>query len=86
MKKDHRDDVTRQTLVGKKIVVVEAKNPTNLSKEGIVRKETRNTIVLDDGKTLLKNQVVIEVHHNNTKTKIDGIKIMRKIEEKLKIK
>ena len=82
-------DVMRRTLVGKRVRVTDSRNPSYKGVSGQVRRETKNTLVIETGKgikTLLKNAVTIEVDHQGKMVSLEGKKITKKIEEKLKIR
>ena len=75
----------RETLIGKKISVVESSNKSLVGIEGIVIDETKNTIRIRDkkniGKTLVKSQIKTLKADDRI---VDGKKIEKRIEERIK--
>ena len=74
----------KETLIGKKITIVESGNKSLEGIQGRVVDETKNTITIIDEKNkekkIIKNQVKIKVDE----TIIDGKKITKRIEERIK--
>ena len=74
----------KETLIGKKITIAESNNKSLEGVRGKVVDETKNTITIIDEKNkekkIIKNQVKIEVNG----TIIDGKKITKRIEERIK--
>ena len=74
----------KDTLIGKTIKVVDAKNKSLAGVEGKVIDETKNTIKIigdkNKEKTLIKSQLTIEV---NGKI-VEGEKLTKRIEERIK--
>lgn len=73
----------KETLIGKKIIIVESANKSLEGVQGNVVDETKNTITIIDKnkeKKIIKNQVKIKVDEKI----IDGKKITKRIEERIK--
>jgi ribonuclease P protein subunit POP4 len=82
-------NITRGELIGKQIIVYEAKNPSMKNMTGKIVDETRNTIKIQTKKgikTAMKNTVTIEIIHDGKKVRIHGEKIVGKPEERIKKK
>jgi RNase P/RNase MRP subunit p29 len=67
-------------LIGKKITVLTSVNRTYLGIAGTVVDETKNMLILSDGKKLIKEAVIIEVNG----TTIDGKEIVGRPENRIK--
>ena len=75
----------RETLIGKKISVVESSNITLVGIEGIVIDETKNTIKIRDKKNIDKTLVKSQIKTLKADDKIvEGKKIEKRIEERIK--
>jgi ribonuclease P protein subunit POP4 len=79
-----------QNFIGKNIKIIKSSNKNLINLEGVVLEETKNTFkiktsVPDDVKNVLKNQICFIVG-TNTKNIIEGKKITKRSEERLKLK
>lgn len=86
-----KQKVSKENLIGCKIEVLESSNKKNIGLNGIVVKETKNTIdIVSKGekKRLIKSNIKIElinnINNNKEKKIIDGKSIIKRIEERLK--
>ncbi len=72
----------KKEFIGKRIKVIDAKNPSNIGIEGVVIDETKNTFVIENKKLrkIIKQNVVIEVDG----AIIDGKKLAKRPEERIK--
>ena len=79
-------NVVKDELIGLHVTVVEATNPALVGIKGQVIDETKNTLVVKNSKrsTLVKDQVVIETEYNNKKLRVDGKKLTRRPEDRIK--
>ena len=69
-----------QSLIGSKIEVVDADNKNLIGLSGVVIDETQNTLVIDNGKKVLKAQVVLEVEGK----RVNGKDLIGRVEDRLK--
>ena len=72
----------RNEFIGKRIKVIDAKNPSNIGIEGFVIDETKSTFVVKnkERKTIIKENVTIEVDNKI----IEGKKLAKRPEERIK--
>jgi len=70
----------RRELIGKQIKVVKSVNKAYIGITGIVVDETRNMLILDDGRKLIKENITIEVND----TVLDGKDIIGRPENRIK--
>jgi len=74
----------RETLIGRRIRVIDSKNKSLVGIEGRVIDETKNTIKIIDKKnkekTLVKKQITFELDS----IVVEGEKIAKRIEERIK--
>lgn len=79
-------NVKKDELIGLHVTVVEAMNSALVGIKGQVIDETKNTLVVKNSKesTLVKDQVVIETEYNNKKLRVDGKKLTRRPEDRIK--
>ena len=74
--------MTKQSFIGKKIKIIDAKNKSNIGLEGVVIDETKNTFIIENKKknTIIKENVTIMVDNKT----IEGKKLTKKPEERIK--
>lgn len=77
--------ILKAELIGLKVRVVDSNNKSNIGIEGKVLDETKNTLKIGD-KTILKKDVVIEFCVDDQKIKIEGKKLLKSPEERIKIR
>jgi ribonuclease P protein subunit POP4 len=76
-------------LIGKNIAIVDAKNKANIGIKGKAIDETKNTITIKTekgNKKLIKQNITLEMMHNNKKIRIKGKMLAVAPEERIKIK
>ncbi|HZX12321.1 MAG TPA: ribonuclease P protein subunit [Candidatus Nanoarchaeia archaeon] len=71
-------------IIGKAIKVVHADNKCLIGITGTVINETRNTLELDNGKTLIKQGLTLTMNINNKVITIDGNTLSGRPENRLK--
>lgn len=78
-----------QNFIGKKIIIIKNLNKKNKVINGTIIDETKNTFTIEtekkDVKKVLKNQIFFTLDNDNEKI-IDGSKIIKRPEERLKLK
>jgi ribonuclease P protein subunit POP4 len=70
-------------LIGEKVTIVEAKNPSNVGLQGLIVDETKSTLKIDVKgiiKTVFKKDIVLQMHDNLLK----GTELCKRPEERLK--
>lgn len=72
-------------LIGLNAEITDSKNKSNVGIKGRITDETKNTIKIE-GKTILKKDVKITIDTKNQKITIDGKKLVKTPEERLKIR
>ena len=70
----------KEELIGSEIEVVSSKNKSLIGVKGKVMEETKNTLKLDNGKTILKSHVTIKIGDKI----INGEKIQKRPEDRIK--
>ena len=70
-------------IIGKKIEVVDASNKSLIGKKGKVTMETKNMIILEDGTSLVKNQIIVNITDSQL-SNIKGKSLIGTPEERLK--
>ena len=58
-----RNELKKDELIGKTIKIINAKNPLLKRLKGKIIDETQNLLILDTGKKIIKNQVVLEINN-----------------------
>lgn len=89
MKKEYEineKNILNHEMIGLKVKIIESSDPKKIKIEGEIIDETKNTIILTNGKKLPKKECVFEFDINGKKIKVDGKKIMKKPEDRLKIR
>jgi ribonuclease P protein subunit POP4 len=82
-------EIVKAELIGKEAAIVDAKNRANIGIKGRIIDETRNTITIDTKsgkKRVIKQNITIEITHDNKKVRIDGKMLSAAPEERIKIK
>ena len=79
-------DVLCCEMVGKHVKVIEAENQALIGIEGEVVDETQQTLVLKQGKKLLKSQVKLEINIRDQKIIVDGKALVGRPEDRIKRK
>ena len=82
-------ELPRHELIGLKVKIIESSNRDALGIEGIVKDETRNTLIIETGKgykTVIKDQCVFLFSLNSRKVKIKGSVIVGRPEDRIKKK
>jgi RNase P/RNase MRP subunit p29 len=80
-------DILKRELIGQKINVVGSKNKSLIRTNGKVIDETKNMLVVYDGKktrALQKNEITIETTFEGKKIRFDGKQIAKKPEDRIK--
>lgn len=69
-------------FIGKKIKVIDAKNPSNIGIEGVVIDETENMFIIKNHETkkIVKQNVTIKIGNDI----IEGRKLVKRPEERIK--
>ena len=70
----------RTEFIGKKIKIIDAKNPSNIGIEGVVIDETKNMFILKNKKKIIKQNVTIKINDEI----IEGKKLTKRPEERIK--
>ncbi len=82
----NNENILSHELIGLKVKVIKSNDSKKIGVNGLIIDETKNTIILDDGKILPKIECVFEFEVNKEKIEIDGKKIMKKPEDRIKIR
>jgi ribonuclease P protein subunit POP4 len=77
--------IERSELIGLEATVVGSQNKANIGIKGKITDETRNTLKIG-GKTILKKDVTIEIETDGKKITIEGKKLTKSPEERIKIR
>jgi RNase P/RNase MRP subunit p29 len=75
----------RSELIGLQATVVDSANKANIGIKGKITDETKNTLAIGK-KILLKKDIIIEAEVDNQKIMIEGKKITKNPEERIKIR
>lgn len=87
-KKDYEinsQNILNHELIGLKVMVKESSDPKKIGVKGEIIDETKNTIILKNGKILPKTECIFEFDINE-KVVIDGKKINKRPEDRIKIR
>lgn len=82
-------DVLKTEFIGKKLIIVDAKNKVNIGIKGTIIDETKSTFTIETikgQKRLIKENITIEIIHDNQKIRIKGKLLAMAPEERIKIK
>jgi ribonuclease P protein subunit POP4 len=80
-------NLKRHELIGLKARVDQAANPSLIGIEGRIVDETRNTLVIKDGRkerSVPKKEVILEIEVQKEKVKIKGREILGRPEDRIK--
>jgi ribonuclease P protein subunit POP4 len=80
-------DILKRELIGQKIIVIESKNKSFIRIHGKVIDETKNMLVIYDGKqtkAIPKNEITIETTFEGKKIRFNGKEITKKPEDRIK--
>ncbi len=83
----HRRDIPRQELIGLEVKVIDAANKGLKGIRGVIVDETKNTLVIEHEqktKTVLKEQVTIEIKMGENLIHIDGKTLLGRSEDRVK--
>ena len=75
--------------IGKKVKIVKSQNKTLTNIQGMIVDETKNTFTLlrkdvDKKIKIMKNICVFQINHNNKTYEIEGEKLLKRSEERIK--
>lgn len=85
MSKLNEKKLLRSELIGLEAMIAHSTNKVNIGIKGKITDETKNTIKIG-GKTILKKDVIIEINDHGQKMRIDGKKMTKNPEERIKIR
>jgi ribonuclease P protein subunit POP4 len=77
--------IERSELIGFEATVVGSTNKANIGIKGKITDETRNTLKIG-GKIILKKDITIEIETDGKKITIEGKKLTKSPEERIKIR
>jgi len=72
--------ILHHELIGLKVKVVGARNKSLMGMEDFIMDETQNTLTLNNGKKLLKSQVMLEIEGKA----VDGSDLVGRTEDRIK--
>lgn len=75
----------RAELIGLNAKIIDSKNKDNIGIKGKITNETKNTLIIE-GKTMLKKNITMEFEVDDKKIMIEGKKLLKSPEERIKIK
>ena len=73
-------DAKKQEIIGSKIEVISADNKNLVGVKGKIIDETKNMLILDNGKKLIKSQITIKIKG----IILDGKKLALRPEDRIK--
>lgn len=77
-------DIPRHELIGTTIEVVDAQNKSLIGIKGKIIDETRNMLILDGGKRIIKDKVRLKMKIDNKNIEIDGRILVGRPEDRIK--
>lgn len=77
-------DIVRYELIGSVIEVVDSENKRVIGLKGKIIDETKNMLILEDGKKIIKDQVKIKMKVDNKYVEIDGKILVGRPEDRIK--
>ncbi len=83
----HRRDIPRHELIGLEVRIVDATNKDLKDIKGVIVDETKNTLTIEHEnkrKTVLKEQVTLEVKMDSNIVRIDGKMLLGRSEDRVK--
>ena len=82
-------EILKGEFIGKNILIVSASNPSLVKLHGKIVNESKHTITINTSKgkkTVLKQQVTMEMTHGKNKIRIDGSLLVGRPEDRIKMK
>jgi len=79
-------DYIKYELIGSQIEVVDSKNKSLIGLKGKIIDETKNMLILDNQKKLIKSQSTFKIKFKNKTIKIVGKLLVARPEDRLKKK
>lgn len=80
----HAKDIVSMNLIGKSIEITKSKNKSLVGIKGKVIDETKNMIILDNQKKLIKSQSTFKIKVKNNTYEIDGKVLQTRPEDRIK--
>ena len=77
-------DIVSMNLIGKNIEITKSKNKSLIGVKGKVIDETKNMIILDNQKKLIKSQSTFKIKIKNNTYEIDGKVLQTRPEDRIK--
>jgi len=77
-------DIVSMNLIGKNIEITKSKNKSLIGIKGKVIDETKNMIILDNQKKLIKSQSTFKIKIKNNTYEIDGKILQTRPEDRIK--
>ena len=77
-------DIVSTNLIGKDIEITKSKNKSLVGVKGKVIDETKNMIILDNQKKLIKSQSTFKIKIKNNTYEIDGKVLQTRPEDRIK--
>lgn len=77
-------DIVSMNLIGKNIEITKSKNKSLIGVKGKVIDETKNMIILDNQKKLIKSQSTFKIKIKNNTYEIDGKILQTRPEDRIK--
>ena len=77
-------DIVSMNLIGKDIEITKSKNKSLIGVKGKVIDETKNMIILDNQKKLMKSQSTFKIKIKNNIYEIDGKVLQTRPEDRIK--
>ncbi len=77
-------DIVSMNLIGKDIEITKSKNKSLIGIKGKVIDETKNMIILDNQKKLMKSQSTFKIKIKNNIYEIDGKVLQTRPEDRIK--
>ena len=77
-------DIVSMNLIGKSIEITKSKNKSLVGIKGKVIDETKNMIILDNQKKLIKSQSTFKIKIKNNTYEIDGKVLQTRPEDRIK--
>ncbi len=77
-------DIVSMNLIGKDIEITKSKNKSLIGIKGKVIDETKNMIILDNQKKLIKSQSTFKIKIKNNIYEIDGKVLQTRPEDRIK--
>ena len=87
LRKMHKRDMPRRELIGLEVEVVDATNKSLKGIKGVIIGETKNTLVIEHentSKTVLKEQVTLDIRMDGNIVRMDGKMLLGRSEERVK--